>query len=357
MRDGAPIRFLVLLLAGWTLLRVATVAPSWWSEEQAAAPLPAPVAASDDPASMVATVSRREDRVRPSNIAPLLSPIGAERSSFRSVAAFPIAARENVGFTDPVTRSHAPPATPPIMRSLAPVTHSAPSPPTLVFAQTPFTPSPIAAPRPPSRRWSGSAWLLARRDGGAALAPGGTLGASQAGARLLYRINDDARRPLGLSGRLYVPLRRIAGAEVAAGFDWQPSARLPLHLLLERRQGVGREGRNAFAATVYGGGSADLGRGWRLDGYAQAGIVGTRSRDAFLDGSARLTRAFGPVEVGGGVWGAAQPGASRLDVGPQLSVPIRARSVSLRLSAEYRVRVAGDARPASGPALTLGVDF
>jgi hypothetical protein len=30
---------------------------------------------------------------------------------------------------------------------------------------------------------------------------------------------------------------------------------------------------------------------------------------------------------------------------------------SLRLSAEYRFRIAGDARPGSGPVLTLGSDF
>jgi hypothetical protein len=207
------------------------------------------------------------------------------------------------------------------------------------------------------RRWSGSAWLLARRDGGAALAPGGTLGDSQAGARLLYRLNDDAARPLVLSVRAYLPLRSTTGAEAAAGIDWRPVRGVPIHVLAERRQRLGRGGRSAFALSAYGGGSAVFGRAWRIDGYAQAGIVGTRSRAAYVDGSMRLSRALGPVEIGGGVWGAAQPGASRLDVGPQLAVPIMVGHAALRVSAEYRFRVAGDARPASGPAITLGVDF
>ena len=62
--------------------------------------------------------------------------------------------------------------------------------------------------------WSGSAWLLLRDDRArATLAPGGTLGGSQAGARLLYRIGPG----LALSGRAYAPLRRLAGAEAAPG--------------------------------------------------------------------------------------------------------------------------------------------
>lgn len=224
-------------------------------------------------------------------------------------------------------------------------------------AQAPLGLPTIASNARPTRRLSGSIWLLARRDGGAALVPGGTLGGSQAGGRLVYRLNRDLARPLSLSARAYAPLRRMQGAEAALGLDWQPVARAPVHLLAERRQRLGREGRSTFGLTIYGGGSAPLGRGWRLDGYAQAGVVGARSRDAFVDGSARLSRAIGPIEVGGGVWGAAQPGASRLDVGPQLALPIRADRVSLRLTAEYRFRIAGDARPSSGPALTLGVDF
>ena len=218
--------------------------------------------------------------------------------------------------------------------------------------------SPLLTPADrPHRRLSMSGWLLLRRDAAASLAPAGALGGSQAGARFLYQLNDDARRPLALSGRLYAPLRRTAGSEAAVGLDWQPSAGIPIHILAERRQRLGREGRSAFSVTIYGGGSATLGRGWRLDGYGQAGIVGTRSRDAFIDGSVRLSRAFGPVEVGGALWGAAQPGASRLDAGPHVTLPIRAAGASLRLSADYRFRIAGDARPASGPALSLGVDF
>lgn len=342
MRDGAPIRFLVLMLGGWTCLRVAMLAPGWRAgEPRDAGPpsLPAQDARStmhspDPVARMPATAGSRaaaaHQQPPPRRFSPTWSPALAAPAPrvVAGSASFPIV------------------ATPPF----APIVLSS--------AQAPFGPPPqVPDAARPTRRWTGSAWLLARRDGGPTLAPGGTLGGSQAGARLLFRLNGDARQPLVLSGRVYAPLRRTAGAEAALGLDWWPSAGLPVHLLIERRQRLGREGRSAFSAAVHGGGSADLGRGWRLDGYAQAGVVGTRSRDLFVDGAARVSHPVGPVEVGGAVWGAAQPDASRLDAGPHVTLLIRTRDATLRLSAEYRYRIAGGARPASGPALTLGVDF
>jgi hypothetical protein len=215
-------------------------------------------------------------------------------------------------------------------------------------------PIPAAAPPGRTRRWSSSAWLLLRDDRGeAALAPGGTLGGSQAGARFAYRVGGG----LALSARAYLPLRRRRGAEIAAGVDWQPVARLPLHLLAERRQDAGGAGRSAFALTLYGGASGRLPAGLRAEAYAQAGVVGTRSRDAFVDGAARVALPTGPVEVGGGVWGAAQPGSARLDAGPAVTYRLPIRGAALRIEAGWRFRVVGDAVPGSGPALTVAADF
>lgn len=209
-------------------------------------------------------------------------------------------------------------------------------------------------PAPTARPWSGAAWLLLRRDQtGSSLAPGGTLGGSQAGARLLYRIGGG----LALSGRVYAPLRRPQGAEVALGLDWRPVAAIPLNLLAERRQAVAGEGRSAFSITASGGTSRTLAGGLRLDAYLQAGIVGLRSRDAFVDGAARIGAPLGPVEIGAGAWGAAQPGAARLDAGPVISYRLPVGGARLRLEAHWRLRVAGRAAPGSGPALTLAADF
>jgi hypothetical protein len=206
-------------------------------------------------------------------------------------------------------------------------------------------------------RWSGSAWLFVRDGGGGDLAPGGTLGGSQAGARLTFRINDDSRRPLALSARAYVPLDRPEGAEAAVGLDWQPLADVPLHLLAERRERIGREGRSDFALSVYGGAERRLLRGLQVEAYGQAGVVGVEERDLFADGSMLASVRAGPVQAGAGIWGGAQPGAARLDAGPQASARLSVAGVHLRASAEWRFRIAGDAAPGSGPAFTLAAGF
>ena len=86
-------------------------------------------------------------------------------------------------------------------------------------------------------------------------------------------------------------------------------------------------------------------------------MVGLRSRDLFADGSVRIARRLGPVELGVGAWGAAQPGVARLDAGPSLSWRLPVADANLRLQADWRFRLAGDALPRSGPALTLAADF
>ena len=94
--------------------------------------------------------------------------------------------------------------------------------------------------------------------------------------------------------------------------------------------------------------------GFRPDTYAQAGVV--RSRDFFADGALRASRPVGGgLSLGAGAWGAAQPGVSRLDVGP--SALLRMPTLGAAISADWRFRVAGNAQPGSGPAFTLSTDF
>lgn len=224
---------------------------------------------------------------------------------------------------------------------------------------------PFASPVPgmaaalPASRWSGSAWLFVRHEAArGGLAPGGTLGGSQAGARLAYRLNGDVRRPLAVAARLYLPLERTQGTEVALGLDWQPIASLPIHILAERRERIGREGRSDFGITLYGGGERRLLRDrLRIEAFGQAGIVGLNERDLFADGAVRASTPIGPVDIGAGAWGGAQPGAARLDVGPQASFRLAVGRTAVRASAEWRFRVAGDAAPDSGPAFTLSTGF
>ncbi len=325
--SAPPLRFLALVVGGWVCIRAAMLAPGWWKPAEPAgrppgAPTPTAIAAPPPLAPAAAMHARRPPIPRP-------PPLVRERQRARPAFAAAL----------------------PAMHFALKPGRALPGPPSagLVPAGPPSPARPAGA-----GRWSGSAWLLLRRDRGvAALAPGGTLGGSQAGARILYRY----RRNVALSGRLYAPLQRLSGAEAAFGLDWQPSSAAAIHVLAERRQALGDEGRSAFALTLYGGGSRRLPGGLSAEGYAQAGIVGLDRRDPFVDVALRIGAPLGPVEVGGSAWGAAQPGAARLDAGPHVAVRLPVAGASLRLQADWRFRVAGDAMPGSGPALTLAADF
>jgi hypothetical protein len=111
---------------------------------------------------------------------------------------------------------------------------------------------------------------------------------------------------------------------------------------------------------AYGGVSdVALPGGAKLEAYAQAGAVGARSRDLFADGSVAVGLPLDSksgLSIGGGVWGAVQPGVSRIDAGPRLSLSVPGRT-SVRVIADWRFRLQGKASPASGPSLTLATDF
>ena len=203
-----------------------------------------------------------------------------------------------------------------------------------------------------------SSWALLRSQqtgiaGSQSLATGGQLGASQAGARLVYNFN----RQLALTARASSEVGR-RGGEVAAGVRVHPLVNVPLWLTAERRQAIGRYGggRSAFALFLEGG-IYEQPLPWRfsLNGYLQGGVVGLKSRDLFVDGGFAVTRpVYRQFSAGFGVWGGAQPGLYRVDAGPRLTMQVR-RNVKVHL--DWRQRVAGNARPGSGPALTLAGDF
>ena len=203
-----------------------------------------------------------------------------------------------------------------------------------------------------------SSWALLRNQqtgiaGSRSLASGGQLGASQAGARILYNFN----RQLALSARMSSEVGR-RGGEVAAGIRVQPLVHVPIWLTTERRQRIGRYGggRNDFALFAEAG-VYQQPLPWRLalDSYLQGGVVGVKSHDLFIDGSLAVTRPlYRNFSVGFGVWGGAQPGLSRLDVGPRVTMQVRR---NLKIHADWRQKMAGNARPGSGPALTLAGDF
>jgi hypothetical protein len=108
--------------------------------------------------------------------------------------------------------------------------------------------------------------------------------------------------------------------------------------------------------------AADLPLDLELDAYGQAGAVWRGRIDPFADGALRVTHEVASIgkarlSLGGGIWGAAQRDAARLDVGPSAVATLPLAGQPVKLSIDWRQRVAGNARPGSGPALTLGADF
>ena len=92
----------------------------------------------------------------------------------------------------------------------------------------------------------------------------------------------------------------------------------------------------------------------QLDAYAQAGVVGLRRRDLFVDGGATLARPVWKQFSGGfGVWGGYQPGVDRVDAGPRLTMQVRS---NIQVHVDWRQKLAGNTRPGSGPTLTLAGD-
>lgn len=210
-----------------------------------------------------------------------------------------------------------------------------------------------------------SAWIFGQVDAaGRTLAPAGQLGGSQAGARVRMGLVDvGPALSLGGSFRFSSALSAPLAQEAAIGLSLRHSGPLTGELIVERRISLSRGARNAAAIVgVVGVDPVDLLEEISFAGYAQAGVVGLRAFDGFADGAARLERQVGQVagaDVALTMNGrfAVQPGLSRIDIAPGVALPFRLSAGNARLSLEWRKRVSGNARPASGPAITLGADF
>lgn len=231
------------------------------------------------------------------------------------------------------------------------------------------TPFPVAPqPRTGERRWSADGWVLWRRGSQQGLAAGGlapSYGASQAGAVLRYRLAPgSAHRPAAYL-RASAALNGSNEREAALGLQARPFGGVPVVLAGEARY-TSAPGRGMVRPAIFAFTELppfDLPLGLRGEAYAQGGYVGGRFATGFADGQLRVDRVLlrlgrAEMRLGGGVWGGAQKGASRLDAGPSLIVgaPLGGPA-SLRLGADWRFRVAGKALPRSGPAVTLSAGF
>jgi len=219
-----------------------------------------------------------------------------------------------------------------------------------------------------ARRWSMDAWLLHRRGGNGALANGlqpATYGASQFGSVLRYRLAKHS----GLRPTAYLwttsALNGSQEKEAAVGLSARPLSGVPVAVAAEMRA-TSRPGSSSFRPAVLAWTEIPPFRmpmGARGEFYAQGGYVAGKHKTAFADGQLRVDRDvawLGRTELraGGGAWAGIQKGASRVDAGPGATVamPI-SKSASARLAVDWRFRLAGNAEPKSGPAVTLSAGF
>lgn len=358
------LRFLALAVAGWAGLRAVSVGALPGAELFGVAPSEAnvpPIAPTEFPS--IAPVDAAADgaytlaAAPPQNLAPFARPVMVPVYYASPMPAPQSAPTPLVdGLREP--RAQFFPAVPeldqwPLSRMAA---LSRPRTQSVVV----MPPESVPAPLDPHRidRLQLTTWALLRPQspgvaGTRSLASNGSLGASQAGARLTYNFT----RQIAAAFRMTNDVGR-RGGEVAAGVRVQPLASVPLWIDAERRQRVGRYGggRNAFALFFEAGlWDRPMPLHLLLNTYLEGGIVGARARDRFIDGELTLTRpVYKQFSAGLGVWGGAQPGVYRVDAGPRVTMRVRR---NVRVHFDWRQRLAGNARPGSGPAVTLAGDF
>jgi len=165
-------------------------------------------------------------------------------------------------------------------------------------------------------------------------------------------------------GRFSRALTEGRDTEGALGLRARPVSTLPVRLHAEVRV-TQRPGQTEIRPSAYvtaGIEKAGLPGDVRVRAYGQAGYIGGDFETAFADAQIVADRELtsfdlGAVSVGAGAWAGAQKGAARFDVGPSASVSLDIADVPVRVSADYRVRIAGDANPGNAATLTLSTGF
>ena len=367
-RQGQPILFLGLLVAGWFLLRLMTwespIAPAplfaeplrLAEEIESGAPKEVQAPAVADPAANepTALVFAPRHLPLPSPHSAILRPPAHD--------ALPAPALPSEAF-DPHRRAvghtllfAAGMASLPLPREVARL---------LDEDQSRSAGDPEHASKPP--RWRFDSWALLR-EGGIQLTAAGTrpasYGASQIGAVLAYRLSPSSGRDPAAYLRASEALVAGGEREAALGLRARLLAGVPLSLHVEARVTDRPGGTELRPAAFLAGGFDDvrLPAGVRARGYGQAGYVHGDFATAFADGKVVAEREvarfdLGKASIGVGAWGGAQKGAHRLDLGPTVSLDIRLGETPARIEADYRWRLAGNAEPGSGGVLTLSTGF
>ncbi len=228
------------------------------------------------------------------------------------------------------------------------------------FALPPFAPRSLV-----TSKGSISGYVFVRGDRGAATLSGsGLLGGSQAALSLeaptLFSVRGIDVRPVG---RLTFAGLRQAPDEFAGGISARSSiGDFRIDGVLERRVGLKRSGRDAITVRASIGVYKAIDRTpLTVSGYVHTGIVGLNRRDGFAEAEGRLVlmegNRFRQLKPGVAIWTAVQPQVSRLDIGPTLDIPVIRRPINMSIRTDWRFRIGGNARPGSGPTLTLVASY
>lgn len=367
-RRGEPLVALTVILLGWVGVRVGMWALTAADQPvaQPKVPAQAQTGQGDDPVES-ALSPRADPPGKPADEPPqrpvTIVPVGPEVRPATTVPQPSIDARIAIGHQMLLQAGLA--ALPVPEESLA----------AGGFIRSPSPAVPLMAGRAALQsRWSGDAWVLWRQGGNGYNLPGRGLpgailyssayGASQAGIVLRYRIDRESDRRPALYLRASSGYDRPRGEEVAAGLSLRPLPRLPLAAMAEVRATRVDQGTSfrPAAAVVTELPPASLPLGLQGELYGQAGWVGGKGQTMFLDGQARVDRGLartgeGELRFGAGAWGGAQRGTHRVDLGPSLRLDQPLGGINTRLSADYRLRVAGSAAPGSGVAVTFSAGF
>lgn len=384
---GQPLFFLCLILGSWVLARTLVIS----SEAVESPDPPAPLALASPAAALVqpaieASASQQAEGAAPH--ASLSAPSETRMAVPLPSASVPAAPRWNIapasgGALPTITPlAPAPAPAPPVTAGTGPVPVRVAAGHQLLWmaalSQLPL-PGEIAAPavasvpakpRPQAvslPRWSADGWLLWRRDGAGpgvgGFAPS-TYGASQAGAVVRYRLAPSSEHRPALYLRATSALEAPRGEEAALGLSARPIPGVPVIALAELRATRFQTGTKLrpAAALVSEFPPVNLPLKARAEAYVQAGYVGGTGATAFVDGQLKVDRPLlrigqSELRVGSGVWGGAQEGASRLDAGPSATLGLPLGKANARLAMDWRFRLAGNAAPKSGPAITLSAGF
>lgn len=202
------------------------------------------------------------------------------------------------------------------------------------------------------RRWQLGGFALVRDGSGGGPAASPVLGGGQVGGSIAFLPDPYARRPLALvvRGNIAADPASIRSETAQAAIGIRQALLPGVSISAERLIAVGSATRSDWTLRL----AAGAARG-RFSAYGEAGVLGSGQAYGGAQASARMLR-IGPATLDAGAWASLQTGKPdvwRVDVGPSVSTRWRA----IRLQADWRQNVAGNAAPGSGPAVTISTGF